>query len=156
MANKSVAEKSRISLPLVLLIALIPLLGGLLWYLENVASRREPVPPPPITAEAKGYVGNLKLSGVDMKATANYAGAAVVEITGQITNTGDRVLDRVELNCVFFDTAGLVVFRERVPIVKSTMKPGETKAFRLPFEGIPDRWNQALPQLVIAQVAFAG
>jgi hypothetical protein len=91
-----------------------------------------------------------------MKATANYAGAMIVEIIGNITNNGDRTLNRVELNCVFYDTSGLIVLRERVPIVKSTIKPGETRAFRLPFEGIPQSWNQAMPQLVIAHIAFEG
>jgi hypothetical protein len=91
-----------------------------------------------------------------MKATANYAGATVVEIVGKITNAGDRTLDRVELNCVFYDTVGLVVLRERVPIVRSTIRPGETRTFRLPFEGIPQSWNQSLPQLVIAHIAFSG
>jgi hypothetical protein len=51
---------------------------------------------------------------------------------------------------------GLVVLRERVPIVRSTIRPGETRTFRLPFEGIPQSWNQALPQLVIAHIAFSG
>jgi hypothetical protein len=91
-----------------------------------------------------------------MKATANYAGATVVEIIGNITNMGQRPLNRVELNCVFYDSAGLVVLRERVPIVRAAIKPGETRAFRLPFEGIPQSWNQSLPQLVIAHIAFEG
>ena len=90
-----------------------------------------------------------------MKATENYTGAALVEITGQITNAGNRTLERVELNCVFFDSGGIVVFRERVPIVKSRLSPGDTRDFRMPFEGIPNSWNQALPTLVIAHVAFA-
>jgi len=121
-----------------------------------LASRPREAPPPAITADAKAYVRNLKLSGVAMKATANYAGAAIVEVLGNITNNGDRTLNRVELNCVFYDTGGLIVLRERVPIVRSTIKPGETKSFRLPFEGIPQSWNQTMPQLVIAHIAFEG
>jgi hypothetical protein len=90
-----------------------------------------------------------------MKAAKNYAGAMIVEVVGNITNAGDRTLNRVELNCVFYDAYGQVVLRERVPIVRSTLKPGEARAFRLPFEGIPDSWNQTLPQLVIASINFA-
>ena len=85
----------------------------------------------------------------------NYAGAAGVEVMGNITNGGDRTLSLVELNCVFYDPYGQVVLRERVPIVRSTMKPGETRPFRLPFEGLPASWNQAMPQLVIARISFA-
>ena len=61
---------------------------------------------------------NLKLSGVEMKATENFAGAAVVEVIGNITNQGDRTLARVDLSCIFYDVSGLVVLRERVPIVR--------------------------------------
>jgi hypothetical protein len=147
-------EGSGVSIPLVVVTAIaLALAGG--WAF--MASRpREAAPPPAITADAKAYVRNLKLSGVQMKATANYAGAMVVEILGQITNNGDRTLNRVELNCVFYDTGGLVVLRERVPIVRATIRPGETKSFRLPFEGIPQSWNQTIPQLVIAHIAFEG
>jgi hypothetical protein len=145
--------KSRISAPLVIvLMVAIAALGG--WWYYAGQPRQAP-PPPAITAEAKAYVGNLRLAGVEMKATQNYAGATVVEITGNITNAGDRVLDRVELNCVFYDSYGQLVLRERVPIVRSTLKPGEERSFRLPFEGIPASWNQAMPQLVIASINFA-
>lgn len=145
-------EKSNLIMPLALLAVLVPIVGGVIWYLE-----RNPAPAPQtpsLTADAKAYTRNLKLSNVEMKATANYVGATVVEILGQISNNGDRVLGRAELTCVFYDVSGLVVFRERVPIVKSALKPGETRTFRLPFEGIPASWNQTLPQLVIANIAF--
>ena len=32
--------------------------------------------------------------------------------------------------------------------------PGETKQFRLPFDSIPESWNQARPDLVIAAIDF--
>ncbi len=145
-------DKSNLVLPLAIVAALLPIVGGIVWYMErHPAGRPEAAP---LTGEAKAYVKNLKLGNVEMKATANYVGATVVEILGQITNNGDRTLERVELTCVFYDVSGLVVFRERVPIVKSALKPGETKSFRLPFEGIPASWNQVLPTLVIAHISF--
>ncbi len=149
------SESRKPSLAMVLLLLLLPLAGGLYWLLERASTNRQPPQAQSLTPEAKAYIRNLKLAGVEMKATANYAGAAIVEITGQITNGGDRTLNRAELSCVFFEPAGLIVLRERVAIVKSTLKPGETRSFRLPFEGIPESWNQAMPQLVIASVLFA-
>lgn len=110
-----------------------------------------------LSPEAKAYVRSLKLSGVEMKAHESYLKQMVVEIDGSIGNEGDRPLETVELNCVFYDSYGQLVLRERVPIVSSRMgglKPGETKRFRLPFDSIPESWNRQMPQLVIAGIRF--
>jgi hypothetical protein len=128
------------------------------WYLDR-ASKQPPAPPPPLTEEARAYVREqkLKLSEVGIGAHENYMHQSVVEITGNIGNAGERTLKTVELNCVFYDAYGLVVLRERVPIVSSkigSLAPGETKPFRLPFDNIPEAWNQAMPQLVIARITF--
>ena len=110
---------------------------------------------PPITAEAKAYVRNFRLSGISMKATGNMAGAVVTEIEGRITNAGDRTVEYAEVACVFYDAMNQLVLRERVAIVKKPLKPGETRGFRLPFDDIPQSWNNQLPQLVIAQIRFS-
>lgn len=144
----------QLNVPVIIVLAALPVIGGLIWY-ANQRANTPPPPPAAVTAEAKAYVKNLKLSGVEMKATENFAGGAVVEIIGSITNAGDRPLARVDLSCIFYDVSGLVVLRERVPIVKTTLQPGQTASFRLPFEGVSQSWNQTLPQLVIAQIIFA-
>jgi hypothetical protein len=148
------SEQRSLNVPLIIVVATLPLLGAAIWY-ANKRAAEPPAAAGVASAEAKAYVQNLKLSGVEMKATENFAGAAVVEITGNIANNGNRDLARVELSCVFYDVNGMVVLRERVPIVRSPLKPGETKPFRLPFEGVPQSWNQTLPQLVIAQIVFS-
>jgi hypothetical protein len=110
-----------------------------------------------LSPEAKTYVRSLKLGGVEMKAHESYLKQMVVEIDGNIGNEGDRLLETVELNCVFYDSYGQLVLRERVPIVSAKMgglKPGETKRFRLPFDSIPESWNRQMPQLVIAGIRF--
>ncbi|MEP6537718.1 MAG: FxLYD domain-containing protein [Bryobacteraceae bacterium] len=152
MVSDPVQEKSNLIIPLLIIGGLLPLIAGGWWYLDRESAK--PPVQPGITAEGKNYVSNLKLSQVQMKATANFTGAAVIEVEGQITNNGNRTLSRVELNCIFYDVSGFVVLRERVPIVKAPMKPGDTRQFRLPFEGVAPSWNQTLPQLVIAHIAF--
>ena len=152
MATKA-ESTSRISIPVVLVIMIAVAALGLWWYLAS--QPRQAQTPTAITAEAKAYVRNLALGGVEMKATENFAGAAVIEILGKITNNGNRTLNRVELTCVFYDPYGKELTRERVPIVRTTLAPGQTRDFRLPFEGVPQGWNQALPSLVIASIQFA-
>ena len=75
-----------------------------------------------------------------MEAHESYLKQSVVEITGNIQNNGDRVLDVVEINCVFYDPYGQVVLRERVPIVSKKMgklAPGETKPSASPSTTFP-------------------
>ncbi|MGE5569043.1 MAG: FxLYD domain-containing protein [Rhodospirillales bacterium] len=114
---------------------------------------------PVLTEDARAYIrsGALPLSDVEMAAKESFAGQTLVEITGKITNAGQRAVKLVEVTCVFRDPYGQVVLRERLPIVSARgggLKPGETKSFRLPFDTIPDTWNQSLPDLVIAQIQF--
>jgi hypothetical protein len=136
--------------------AAILVLGGLLYgYLQYLSHR--PAQNLALTPEAKAYVRNLQLSDVTMQAAESYFKQVVVEINGKIANAGDRILDGVDVYCIFYDSYGQMVLRQRVPIVSQRMgrlKPGETKSFRLPFDDIPQSWNQAMPQLVIAGIQF--
>ena len=148
-------KRKSLGLPVIVLIALGLAGAGVVAYLEHAP--RKPAADAPLTPEARAYVGNLKLAGVSMKGAKNYFSQMVVEIAGNITNAGDRSLDTVEINCVFYDYYGQVTLRQRVPIVSPKMgdlKPGETKSFRLPFDNLPESWNQKMPQLVIASIKF--
>lgn len=138
--------------------AIVVLAGVGIWEAFEFQARRHPPATRVLTAEAKQYVGKLKLTDVEMKAAENYMKQAVTEIQGKITNDGDRPLKLVEVNCVFRDPYGQVVLREPVVIAggrNGALAPGQTKSFRLAFDNIPDSWNQAVPDLVIAQIVFA-
>jgi hypothetical protein len=134
----------------VLAIALV-VAGGLLWFVNRPHSA---APATPLSADAKAYVRNLQLSNVTMKATESYVGQTVTEIEGKIANMGGRTVQHADVYCVFYNSYGEVILRERVPIVVASLKPGETRAFRLPFDDIPGGWNNQMPQLVIARIEF--
>jgi hypothetical protein len=159
VANKTQGEQKKASIPPVAIaIAVLAVLGGgLFLYLEREA--RKPAPaPPPLTGDARAYVRHLRLLDVEKSAKESYLKQSVVEITGKIGNDGDRVLQLVEINCVFYDAYGQVVLRERVPIVSRKMgnlAPQEIKSFRLAFDNVPESWNQVMPQLVIARIDFS-
>jgi hypothetical protein len=104
--------------------------------------------------EAKAYLTNLALRDVSMQASENLVDQKVVEVLGNISNKGPRELASIDLYCVFYGVDGLELHRERLRIVNGSLKPGVTKSFRLPFDSLPDGWNQALPKMVIAQIAF--
>jgi len=143
--------------PVVIVIAVLIAVGAAgFWYLDR-ASRQPPPPPPPLTDEAKAYASKLQHSDGEMGAREDYLHNKVVEITGNIYNAGDRVLNLVEINCVFHDPYGQVVLRQRTPIVSGKaggLAPGAQKPFRLPFDTIPESWDNVMPQLVIARIDF--
>jgi hypothetical protein len=130
----------------------LALAGGLLWF---VSRPKQVEATAPLSADAKAYVRNLQLTDVTMKATESYVGQTVTEIEGKIANSGTRTVQHADVYCVFYNSYGEVILRERVPIVVSGLKPGETRAFRLPFDDIPGGWNNQMPQLVIARIEFA-
>jgi len=152
--------------PAAIVIALMLALGlGGFAYL-SYRSRQPAPPPPPLTGDAKAYLKHLRFVGADgqtpespkMEAHESYMKQSVVEITGNIQNMGDRVLELIEVNCVFYDPYGQVVLRERVPVVSKKagkLSPGEFKGFRLAFDNVPESWNQAMPAMVIARIDFS-
>ena len=154
--NKAATQKESIP-PVAIVISLVLALGIAGFVFLERASKQPPPAPLPLTTEAKVYVKNLRLGNVDMKAHESFLKQSVVEITGEIGNAGDRVLKSVDLYCVFNDPMGQVIMRQRVTIVSAQMgglKPGETKQFRLPFDTVPESWNNVMPQLVIAGITF--
>ncbi len=156
MATRSIEKRSFNSTLWLVLAAVVLIAGAGFWFLFLRAAP-DAGQQMTLTPEAKAYVRNLGLSEVEMKASENYMKATVVEIQGKITNRGERPLRLVEINCVFYDPYGQLVLRERVAIVKRTgasLKFGETRTFRLPFDSIPSTWNQTLPQLIIARIDF--
>jgi len=156
VASKEKKKSSIVGVPLYVAIA-VALIAGLVYAYVQVANSagRQVIE---LTPEAKAYIGNLKLSGVDIKAHDSYLGQRVIELTGNIANNGDRAIVSVAVICVFYDSNGLVVLRERSTVVgakQGGLKPGETKAFRMPFDGVSENWNKEMPTLVIASIQFS-
>ena len=156
--SEKTRARLRVPIPAVAgVIVLLLVLGA--WWAMDYYAQKHPPKPPTLTQDARAYVraGHLQLGGVEMKAAESYLKQLVVEITGKITNSGDKTLTLVELNCVFYDPYGQVILRERVPIVgrkTGALPPGQTKSFRLAFDNVPGSWNHTMPQLVIAQIVF--
>lgn len=110
------------------------------------------------STEAKQYLPHLALSDVSMQATENFMKQQVIEVKGKITDNGPRTLRSIDVYCMFYSINGQEIHRERLPIVRlqgPALRSGETRPFRLPFDAVPDGWNQALPKMVIAQIKFA-
>jgi len=154
MASPTVAKNRLPVIPIVAGVAFVLVLIAGLLYL----SRSERPVESKASSEATAYLSHLSLSDVTMQATENFMRQQVIEVKGHITDGGPRALRSIDVFCIFYSVNGLEIYRERVPIVPSTaapLRPGETRAFRLPFDALPDGWNQAMPKMVIAGISFA-
>lgn len=152
----SVQQRTTRPITVIIIVAIAAALAaGMVWFLNQPVDQSSNVPE--LTPEARAYTKYLKLSEVEMKATDNTLGQTLVEILGRITNNGDRPVKHVLLTCVFYDPYGQVLAREVVAIVRTKdgiLYPSESRRFRLPFDALPDGWNQTMPQLVIAEIDF--
>ncbi len=141
---------------LIVVAAVIAVLAGAgALYLHFV--RPGSAGPPPLTEEAKAYVKYLKLGPVEMKATDTYVHQTITEFNGTIANGGSRAIESLDIYCIFCDAYGQVVLRERAAVIKRSGRAfaaGETRSYRLAFDDIPQSWNDQMPQLVIAHIAF--
>jgi hypothetical protein len=151
------SEKHKVSyIPVIIgMITLVLLVAAYLYLKSPRADNRQETQ---ASAEMKAYVNNLALSDVKLQAAENFMQQQVVEVDGKITNKGPRALDSVDVYCLFYGVDGRMIHRERVPVVRSkgkSLAPGESRAFRLPFDSLPPEWNRAMPHLVVAQITFA-
>lgn len=136
---------------IVISLAGVLILGAFGWL--TFGPKPAPPPPPVLTVEARAYLPNLGLDNVHMQAAESMANQRVVEILGNIINKGQRRVKVAEVTCVFRDFNNRELKRERL-VIATSLAPGESKPFRLPFDDLADTWNQAMPSLIIAQIQF--
>lgn len=109
-----------------------------------------------LTADARAYLEFLKLRDVQPQTSEGYIQNSLFEILGTIANTGSRNVKIVKVTCVFRDVTQQEIKRELVSVVKDgALNAGATRSFRLAFDDVPDTWNHAMPDLVIAEIRFA-
>jgi len=123
---------------------------------------------PKNASEPPPYAANLKLSDFKMSAAENFVGATVSYVDGTVTNSGAKTVTHAMVQVNFKDDMGQVVQREEIPlqVLKtdgpypeavdfsiSPVGPGQSKPFRLTFEGISAQWNHQFPDIQVTDVA---
>ena len=147
--------------PILFGVALVVLVVGVIALLTRGSSKGATTPHP--------YAANLKLSDLKMSAAENFVGASVTYIDGTVTNAGDKTVTHAIVHVAFRNSLGEVAQAEDVPLHVlqtsgpypdavdlnlSPLAPGQGKAFRLTFEHISSDWNQAYPDLQVAEVSL--
>jgi hypothetical protein len=173
--NAAVASKKKFTIPPMAIIAGLVVLAGAggFLYLDRV-SKQMPAAPSGPSAEARAYAKNLRFVADDginlenpkMESHESYLKQSIVEVSGNILNAGERPVSSVQVTWLFKDPGTPmpdgqlyqeIVYRERTFLVTKKMgglAPGQFRHFSVSFDNIPDSWNQAMPNLVIAGIAF--
>jgi hypothetical protein len=123
---------------------------------------------PKTAAGPPPYAASLKLSDFKMSAAENFVGATVSYVDGTVTNSGDKTVTHAVVEVNFKDDLGQLAQREDIPMqvlktdgpypeaVDFSVSPlgrGQSKTFRLTFEGISAQWNRQYPDIEIIDVA---
>ncbi len=140
---------------LVVAAAILAGLGAAAWIAYG--PKAAPTPTHALTNEAKQYLAQLQLKDVKMEAAESYVQSRLVEISGNIINNGTRDVSLIEVTCMFRNPQGEILQRERVTVAggrKGPLPHGTSKPFRLAFDDLSPDWNQAMPDLVIADIEF--
>lgn len=139
----------------------------LLLLLLSRHSGTTPVPGGTGMAAAASYAANLPITNLAMSQATSFAGTKVTYIDGTIANSGSETAQSITVQVGFRNDLGqlsqrtvmpLTLIRTRQPYVDiepvsaDPLKPSDHKDFRLIFDGVPDDWNQQLPEIRIIAV----
>lgn len=121
----------------------------------------------PVNAALDPYAGSLPISGLAMSESSNLAGSKVTYLDGHLTNTGSRTVTGISAQVLFRtfahevtqnETHPLQWIRTRDPYVDlepvsaAPLKPGESREFRLIFDGVSPDWDGAYPEIRLLHV----
>ncbi|HUK48238.1 MAG TPA: DUF2393 family protein [Terriglobales bacterium] len=144
---------------IVIAIAVVVAIAVIVALLLRAKPQPAPVIPP--------YAAQLKISDLKMSQAQNFVGASVTYIDGTIANTGDKTVTHVTVRVTFHDAYNQIAqvedepikiletsgpYPDTVDLAVSPLSPGQSKPFRLIFEHVSEQWNQAYPELQIADV----
>ena len=145
--------------PIVVGVAVVLIVAGIAAYLLRSS--------PKSAAAVHPYASKLELSNLKMSVAENFVGASVTYIDGVVTNTGDKTVIHAVVHVAFKNSLAEVAQAEDVPLhvlqtsgpypdavdlIASPLGPSQGKPFRLTFEHISSDWNQAYPDLQVADV----
>ena len=140
-------------------IAIVIAIVVILFFVSRTEQKASSGPPP--------YAANINFTDKKMSAAENFVGATVSYLDGTVTNAGNQVVTHALVEVTFKDSMGQLAQRETVPLrVLQTSGPypeavdltslplagGQSKPFRLTFEGISAQWNHEYPELKVTDV----
>jgi hypothetical protein len=108
--------------------------------------------------EAEGYKSKIEVSKVGLAKGENYLGSEVFYVEGSLKNTGNRVVQRVEITFLFKDSLKQVVLKESRKALEYKggrgLEADKSTRFQVAFDHLPKEWNYVLPDLEVSEVTL--
>jgi hypothetical protein len=161
--NATQPPQSRFPWPLIAIIVAAVMLGLIIWLIPNSNKAASSALD---NTDARGNL--LRLSQITL-APQDVAGTANVDVYGQATNAGSRVMNGAVVSGTFKDKNGVTIYEQQQPMERADaksknadvvaksldqepIKPGQTIGFRVRFDQVPATWNKEPPQLTVVRV----
>lgn len=99
----------------------------------------------------------ISFTDFQLSVSENVANEPIIYVDGVVKNGLDRTISALGVTLRFRNSDGQVVFRESGAVVhekRRALAPGESRRFRLGFEGVPYSWNRAVPELEITRLVL--
>ena len=102
------------------------------------------------------YKSKIEVSHLNLAKGESYLGDSVYFVEGEIKNSGDRIVQRVELTLIFRDSLNQVVLKETRRALEYKASKGlegqKTAKFQIGFDHLPKDWNNYLPEIQVTGV----
>jgi hypothetical protein len=131
-------------------------LMAFLWYSTGRKDSQPAAVHLPFSSAEQAYAAALSVEGITLARTENYLHQEVTTITGNLVNSGDRAIARVEFNVEFQDEMRQVVLRHA--FISSAPQPVAargSRAIEISLEHIPSSWNNREPIFRVAGLEFS-
>ena len=109
-------------------------------------------------ADAEAYKSKIDVFKLGLAKGENYLGGEVFYVEGSLKNTGNRVVQRVDITFLFKDSLKQVVLKESRKAVeykgKGGLDPDKSTRFQVAFDRLPRDWNYVLPDIEVSEVTL--
>ncbi len=105
--------------------------------------------------EDPAYASQVALQDLHLSAELNFLGQQVTYLDGTAINKGSKTVRALKARLLFRDLMNQIVLREEQAIIPEgpvVLNPGQSRAFHINFDQIPDSWNQAVPEVQIVSL----
>jgi hypothetical protein len=108
--------------------------------------------------DERAYMSKVGVDHIEISRAENFLHQEVTTISGEISNSGNRLLASVQLTIEFYDDLNQIAQRETRSLFGPPgppIPPGDHREFEVSFEHISSAWNMRQPVIRVTTVQFA-